>query len=1103
MLDGADSRLVLPGIPRDKRDRSVAAWREPLVIDTYLPGDADRFPAYLDSRVYQGSSGRVFPLPFIESVASSKAPYAWDAVHLENEWVRVVVLPELGGRIHIGYDKIAKYDFFYRNNVIKPALVGLTGPWISGGVEFNWPQHHRPATFLPTDVEIEEHNDGSVTVWCSDHDPFARMQGTHGIHLEPNSSRVEVRVRLYNRSETMQSFLWWANVAARVGDDYQSFFPEDVAYVADHARRAISAFPRADRAYYGVNYPGRRDAAHPDADRLDWYRNIPVPTSYMITETREEFFGGYDHSRDAGFVHWGPRELSPGKKQWTWGNAPFGWAWDENLTDGDGPYVELMAGVFTDNQPDFAWLAPGETKTFRQVWYPIRRTGIVTDAGEYLAARIAAENESTSISIASAGRFPGAKLVVRNAIGEAVLCENLDLDPAVTIQRRINIVDASVEITDARGKLLLRGSRQLREKLDEPVSAQEPPQPDEVESSDELHAIATYLLQYRHATRKPGPYWQEILRRDNGDVRARTALGSLAYSRGLFDEAAHHLDLAVMRATRWAPTPRDAEPLYLLGLVEARRGNTDRAEKLLARAAWDQAWRDAALLALARLRARRGDRGSAIVVLRDLLPLRPDHLQARDLLAALLRAQGDVVEAAVVTEEVLERNILDQWARHLAGRPLSTDATTLLDVAVEYASAGLDERALEVLALADQATVASGQVRVAPLVAAHRAALLDRLGRGDEAVAERSRARTLDLTNVQALRLDDVAALEQSLGTQPDDASVALLLGNWYYDRQRGDDAIAAWQIAAAADAPTAVVALRNLGLAAYNVQHDREAARAAYERAINLAPHDAKLLYEFDQLRARLGDHAAERLADLEARRPIVLRRDDLTVSYIELLIETGRIAEASSIIVARRFQPWEGGEGRVLAAWDAVNLSEARSALERGCGLAAVSAIERSLQPPLSLGEGRHELANTSELWLVLGDGKAMAGDPEGARVAWRHAADAPGDFVNMTLTPFSRGTVWTIKALRRLGRIAEADTVENDLRAWLEDFAVGEPTVDFFATSLPSMLLFPPDLRAERDAEVAAIRRQLSEIDADSARSIGVNHLTSRTPAVAGFD
>jgi len=103
----------------------------------------------------------------------------------------------------------------------------------------------------------------------------------HGVRLTPGSSLIELRVRLFNRTDDVQTFLWWANVAARVGDDYQSFFPTDVHVVADHAKRAVTTFPQASGSYYGVDYSRRVDAARPDADRIDWYRNIPVPTSYM------------------------------------------------------------------------------------------------------------------------------------------------------------------------------------------------------------------------------------------------------------------------------------------------------------------------------------------------------------------------------------------------------------------------------------------------------------------------------------------------------------------------------------------------------------------------------------------------------------------------------------------------------------------------------------------------------------------------------------------------------------------------------------------------------------------------------------------------------
>jgi hypothetical protein len=109
--------------------------------------------------------------------------------------------------------------------VIKPALVGLAGPWASGGIEFNWPQHHRPSTFMPADVGVEEHADGAMTVWLSEHDPMARMKGMHGVRLHPGKSYIELVARAYNRTADVQTFLWWANVAAAPTSSTSHSFP--------------------------------------------------------------------------------------------------------------------------------------------------------------------------------------------------------------------------------------------------------------------------------------------------------------------------------------------------------------------------------------------------------------------------------------------------------------------------------------------------------------------------------------------------------------------------------------------------------------------------------------------------------------------------------------------------------------------------------------------------------------------------------------------------------------------------------------------------------------------------------------------------------------
>ena len=314
----------------------VKAWEETIMLPTYETGENEKNPMFLEKRVYQGSSGVVYPYPVIEKIKDEKIEKAYRAVFLENYYLKIMILPELGGRLQMGYDKIKKRHFVYYNQVIKPALVGLTGPWISGGIEFNWPQHHRPSTFLPTESLIEENEDGSVTVWCSEVERMFRTKGMQGFTLYPDKAYVEIKVKVYNRTNFPQTFLWWANPAVVVNDHYKSVFPPDIHAVFDHGKREVSTFPIATGTYYKHDYSAGVD--------ISKYKNVPVPTSYMAVLSKFDFVGCYEDDVQAGLLHVANHHVSPGKKQWTWGCGDFGQAWDRNLTDEDGPYIELMTG---------------------------------------------------------------------------------------------------------------------------------------------------------------------------------------------------------------------------------------------------------------------------------------------------------------------------------------------------------------------------------------------------------------------------------------------------------------------------------------------------------------------------------------------------------------------------------------------------------------------------------------------------------------------------------------------------------------------------------------------------------------------------------------
>ncbi|MGN0447674.1 MAG: DUF5107 domain-containing protein, partial [Acutalibacteraceae bacterium] len=470
-----------------KKFSKVKVWEEKVMIPTYGIGKPDKNPMFLEKRVYQGSSGKVYPHPVIDKIYDTKADKEYKAVFLENDFIKVMLLPEIGGRIQRATDKTNGYDFVYYNQVIKPALVGLAGPWISGGIEFNWPQHHRPSTFDEVDYTYFENEDGSATVIMSEIENMFRTKGMARFTLYPDCTYIEIKAQLYNRTDVPQTFLWWANPAVAVNDNTRSIFPPDVTTVMDHGKRASSTFPIATGTYYKVDYSRGVDISR--------YKNLPVPTSYMAAKSDYDFVGGYDDGVNAGILHVADHHVAPGKKQWTWGCGDFGKAWDRNLTDSDGPYVELMTGCFTDNQPDFTFIAPMEEKRFTQYFMPYKKIGTVHNATKDLAMNF----ENGAVHLYASGNI-GEITVQAMTNGVVSQSENIALLPSETTEITINSAEKVEEIRIIRnGRLYLNYI--INGKKQEPTSpAVCPPEPKDCKTTEDLYLYGLHIEQYRHAT---------------------------------------------------------------------------------------------------------------------------------------------------------------------------------------------------------------------------------------------------------------------------------------------------------------------------------------------------------------------------------------------------------------------------------------------------------------------------------------------------------------------------------------------------------------------------------------------------------------------------
>ena len=1068
----ADSpKLELPPAPAAEQG-PVKAWHAPVSMLTYMPAAPDPNPLFLEKRVYQGSSGRVYPLPVIDYVERTPHPHFWDAVHIENEFLRLMILPAIGGRIHVGVDKRTGYDFFYRQNVIKPALVGLAGPWISGGVEFNWPQHHRPATFMPVETAIERDTDGSVTIWCSDHDPMARMKGMHGVCLHPGKAYVELKVRLYNRTLQTQTFLWWANMATRVHEQYQSFFPKDVRFAADHAKRAVTEYPLSQGLYYGIDYGERArtgvspekmprqfvpDGSYPLND-LGWYANIPVPTSYMIVGSRGDFFGGYDHRRRAGTVAYANHHIAPGKKQWTWGNHEFGYAWDRSLTDNDGPYVELMSGVYTDNQPDFSFLAPGETKTFSQYWYPIGDIGVPDLANLHAALRVEHSDGFVTLHLQVIEDLPEARLTVRIGKSEAARWTGslTTADPAhLQFSTAATAGPLEVTLTDGERRVLRYAPDEIVP-VPSPTVATEPPLPEDVASNDELFLNGLHLEQYRHPTRAPEIYWLEAIKRDPGDSRCNLALGRWHLNRGEFHLAEKCLLVSIARLTLRNPNPPDGEPHYTLGLALSYLERPEEAYDALYKSTWNAAWRAPAYHRLAEIDCTRADWTAALDHLDRSLRAETDNLNARNLRTLVLRRLGRTAEAAAFLEETRALDPLDIFSRWLATDAPPQDGQLLLDLAFDLVRAGFLNEALSVLTTTNPVTTTG----VEPMLLYLQADILHRLGRPHDSSAVRERTRHANPALVFPRRIEEFTLLRKAVQADPGDAHAPYYFGNLLYDRRRYCEAIKMWERAVALD-PSFATPRRNLGIGYFNVLHDPGHALEAFARARAAAPSDARILYEYDQLLKRTGHALPERLTNLEDNAALVEQRDDLSVELAALFNNLDQPLRALDLLLSHEFQPWEGGEGLVLSQYVRANVLLAQRSIQCGEPQAAIASLAAASHPPENLSEAKHLLMNLSMIDYWLGVAHHDAGNRGEAERHWTHAAHQKGDFQRMQVQAVSENTYWSALALRCLGREQDALHAFRAILDYSAHLQRQTPKIDYFATSLPAMLLFDEDL------------------------------------------
>ncbi len=1052
----------------------VKAWVEKIIIPTYQVGAPEKLPMFLEKRVYQGSSGVVYPHPVIEHIADEKTDVTYTAVFLENEYLRIMILPELGGRIQRAYDKIRKRDFVYYNEVIKPALVGLAGPWISGGIEFNWPQHHRPSTFSPVDYTITENADGSKTVWVSETEIMFRTKGMAGFTLYPQKAYVEIKGKLFNRTPFPQTFLWWANPAVKVNDYYQSVFPPDVYAVFDHGKRDVSDFPIATGTYYKVDYSPGTDISR--------YDTIPVPTSYMAIKSKYDFIGGYEHDTHAGMLHVADHHFSPGKKQWTWGKGDFGFAWDRNLTDENGPYIELMTGVFTDNQPDFSWLQPNEGKSFEQYFMPYAYVGVVKNATKEAMVNMEFDGQNISLKVYATSIYTNASIRLLKK-GELVKEYLADLAPGKIFAETYPAKETGAQqdwkimVLDGTGIQLVSYQPEIVEQKEIPSAATAAKLPAEIEQIEELYLNGLHLEQYRHATFNPIDYYEEGLKRNPSDIRCNNAMGLLLLRRGQFEKATPFFERAIKTGTQRNPNPYDGEPYYNLGWSLKLQGRLTEAYDAFYKATWNDAWQHNGFLALACIAAMQHKWDDSLSLIEKSLIRNYHSLTARHLKTVLLRKKGDLQGALSLMEESVKIDpfnygcLFEAYLIHRKRDERTAAAEILskllhimrgaennyLELSLDYAQAGLYEEAIQVL------TIFLGENKTfSPLTYYYIGWFYMQSGNNAMGLQYYTKAAGANDTLCFPNKIEEIVILKDVLAHNPTDARANYFLGNLWYDKRQYTEAITCWENAAEVN-QTIPAVFRNLSLAYYNKLGQKEKAVWCMEKSFSLNTNDARVLMELDQLYKITGKGFEERLAFLENNPKLVECRDDLYLERITLYNNTRNYKKAKELLATRKFHPWEGGEGKVVAQYLLCHLQLTKQAIEDGQYPQALELLSAMEHYPENLGEGKLYGVQENDRLYFSGCVYEAMGMAEQAKILFTAATagiSKPAQAIYYN-DPQPDKIVYQALAWLKLGEPGKAGKIFESFVRFGEEHLHDKVSIDYFAVSLPDMLVFDIDL------------------------------------------
>ncbi|MDY2944618.1 MAG: DUF5107 domain-containing protein [Lachnospiraceae bacterium] len=1029
--------------------------RETITIPTYAMRAAESEPVYYEYRNHQNARGNMYPLPMIDRFTDDIVDKTYDAIKLENDYIRLIILPELGGRIYEGYDKGKNYHFIYKNNVIKPAMIGIAGAWISGGLEFNWPQHHRPTTFMKVDSWISRNEDGSETAWIGEYEPLTGLKQTSGITIWPDKSYFTVKTKIYNPTPITQTFHWWANLAVHSNDNYQLQFPPDIDYITYHNKNVISKFPIVNGDFATAHFDRPTD--------ITWAKNIPEQASFFILNSHYDFMGGYDHGRKRGSVNIGDHNVSLGKKFFTWGQSDLGKSWFRNLTDHDGEYLEIMTGCYTDNQPDFTFIVPEESKEFEQSWYATMDMPDLKNAEKDGAVGFSYDTAEKAyifhLNVTSAQK--DCHLIIKMK-GKTRASRVLSLTPSdswtekVEMDESISAKDIEVLLTSAAGKTIVsyQYTAPYYEGKEPPKPHKASRMPKDISTQDDLYLEGLHVEQYRNITLRAEDYYSEALQRDPSDYRCSNAMGLLLMRRTDTEAAQQYFERALESVTQRNQNPRDGEYSYNLAWALEENGNEKAAVDYYRKSAWNLNFKAAALKQAARLYIRRKDYETALSCLSEAYDV---NRKSVDLTFLKIFTERHITGTEELSCE-MKTSYLDAF--------LKTDPIDYVLRAEKWFCSGREEELTElksvigvnrkswVLLISRYIDISAynetlqlvKQAPKDPMVCYYAEYAADMLGKAADAENYAKEAASMPLDYCfpytdwdKKVLLHDISCNRIANGTSH------YLLACLFYGREDRKKAETFLEEAIIKN-PELYQAHRLMALAQMDVEDNGPAALEEMKKAVS-GIINCRYLLEYVQI-LRFNNIPPEQILPVMAKhQDIVNELDSLAQVQLDLLNEAEIPDDTIKMLNTREFHPFEGGEGALLNAHILAYVEKALTKIKEKDYRNALSLLNESLAFRDNYHQGIGRNVRMSPIYYLKGSVYEKLRDQEKADAEFKKAAGERTGYLD-------QGDFFTVCALVKANKPAQASLVAERMLRESESILADVKHVPYFDRSISSL-------------------------------------------------